>query len=302
MSNLTRQEKPTEEELSEPDPGTDEGVVEADGEIEAGGYRPNMLREFALASAEEEVAAPDTSHLQDVGTASFEDPAVLLETVHGPDNRTRIENTRDFPFRAIASLLITARDGTQYIGTAWFIAPRTLITAGHCVFINSPSRPGRHGWVKSIQVMPGRNGSELPFQSVTSTEFWSVRGWTERGEENYDYGAIIIPGDLGSRLGSFGYAVLPDAELRARVLNVTGYPGDKPQGTLWHDSKRAAAVSGSKVHYDIDTYGGQSGAPVYMIRDGNRYAVAVHAYGGASTNSGTRISRPVFANFRSWSR
>jgi glutamyl endopeptidase len=61
-----------------------------------------------------------------------------------------------------------------------------------------------------------------------------------------------------------------------------------------------ASVGPRKVHYDIDTAGGQSGAPVWRLVNGNRYAVAVHAYGGGSTNSGTRITSPVASNIAVW--
>lgn len=55
-----------------------------------------------------------------------------------------------------------------------------------------------------------------------------------------------------------------------------------------------------KVYYDIDTAGGQSGSAVYRIIDGGRYAVAIHAYGGSVTNSGTRITTPVYNNMLAW--
>jgi V8-like Glu-specific endopeptidase len=71
--------------------------------------------------------------------------------VHGVDNRVQVTNTTDFPYRVNASLLITARDGSQWIGTGWFISARTLITAGHCVYITNSGVAGRDGWVKSIQ-------------------------------------------------------------------------------------------------------------------------------------------------------
>jgi V8-like Glu-specific endopeptidase len=302
VNNRAREDKPEREELSEPEVGSDGDEAEPQGELEAGAADPNQVSLLESTEEAPRQEAPDTSALPDAGAASFDIPTSFLETVHGPDNRVQISNTTQFPFRAIASLLITARDGTQYIGTGWFISARTLVTAGHCVFIHSPSKPARHGFARSIQVMPGRNGSTLPYGSVTSTEFWTVRGWAEGGNENYDYGAIIIPTPLGDQVGRFGYGAFPDAELKQRILNVTGYPGDKPSGTLWHDSKKAAALSSTKVHYDIDTFGGQSGAPVYMIRNGSRYGVAVHAYGGGTTNSGTRISSRVFNNLRSWAK
>jgi len=246
------------------------------------------------------VAAAPMRALPDIGTASFHDPDGELEAVHGPDNRARIKQTTAYPYRVNTSLLITASDGSQWIGTGWFISSRTLVTAGHCVYIKNSPVAGRDGWVKSIQAMPGRNEDRLPYGSVTSNEFWTVRGWADAGDENYDYGAIILPTPLGERVGKLGFANLPDAALRGAIANVTGYPGDKPPGELWDDSKAIAAVSATRVIYDIDTGGGQSGAAVYIVRGGRQLAVAIHAYGGATSNSGTRISAPVFANLSAW--
>jgi V8-like Glu-specific endopeptidase len=254
-----------------------------------------QTQSFAITEAR--FNAPDTTNLRDIGEASF---GITLETVHGVDNRIQITNTADYPWCVHASLLITAADNSKWIGTGWFIGPHTLITAGHVVFIKNSGVPGRDGWVKNIVVMPGRNGSTLPYGAVTSTNFHSVTGWTNNGNENYDYGAIIIPSELGNRTGWFGYGVYSDSDLLATVGNISGYPGDKPTGTQWYDSHKIASVNSRKVYYDIDTYGGQSGSAVYRIKDGKRYGIAIHAYGGATTNSGTRIVTPVFENLRAW--
>jgi glutamyl endopeptidase len=55
-----------------------------------------------------------------------------------------------------------------------------------------------------------------------------------------------------------------------------------------------------KVFYDIDTAGGQSGTAVFRVVNDERYATAIHAYGGPVTNSGTRISRSVYDNLLAW--
>ncbi|MCX4766915.1 endopeptidase [Streptomyces sp. NBC_01275] len=241
-----------------------------------------------------------TAALRDIGEASFGPAHPVAETVHGPDDRAQIMDTSIYPWRAHASLLITAADGSRWIGTGWFIGPHTLATAGHVVHIKNSGVPGQDGWVKSIQVMPGRNGTALPFGSVTSTNFRSVRGWTDSGDENYDYGTIIIPTELGSTTGWFGFGAWPDADLLKSVGNISGYPGDKPPGTQWYDGRSISSVNPLKVYYDIDTAGGQSGSAVYRIVNGGRYGIAVHAYGGATTNSGTRITGPVYDNLLSW--
>lgn len=118
---------------------------------------------------------------------------------------------------------------------------------------------------KSIQVVPARNVQTAPYGAAASTVFWSVKGWVDSGDEHYDYAAIVIPSPIGNRTGWFGFGVIDDGGLVSTMANIAGY-------------------------------GGQSGAAVYIIRDKKRIGVAVHAYGGPVTNSGTRISPPVFEN------
>jgi V8-like Glu-specific endopeptidase len=282
-----------------PAEGTNPKTVKprSDGAEAVSGFK---LLAAETAEGAEEMKAPDTSGLPDIGEASFGPPPPAARTVHGVDNRIRITTTNVYPWRVHASLLITAADNSQWIGTGWFIGPHTLMTAGHVVFIKNSGVPGRDGWVKRIQVMPGRNAASLPYGSVTSSNFRSVTGWTGSGDENYDYGAIILPNNLGNTTGWFGFGVYSDADLKASVGNISGYPGDKPSGTQWYDARRIASVNSRKVFYDIDTFGGQSGSAVYRIINGGRYAVAIHAYGGAVTNSGTRIVTPVFNNMVAW--
>lgn len=261
------------------------------------GFSLKPATEMTLA---ETYTAPKTSDLRDIGEASFGPPPPKAETVHGPDDRIKIANTAVYPWRAHASLLITAADGSQWIGTGWFIGPHTLMTAGHVVHIKNSGVAGRDGWVRSIDVMPGRNGGQLPYGTVRSSNFRSVTGWTTNGDQNFDYGAIIIPTDLGNTTGWFGFGVYSDADLLAALGNISGYPGDQPSGTQWYDARRIASVNARKVYYDIDTFGGQSGSAVYRIVGGDRFGIAIHAYGGAATNSGTRIVRPVFDNMVAW--
>jgi glutamyl endopeptidase len=248
-----------------------------------------------------ELAAPDLSGLRDIGIASFGDTP-QFEAVIGTDERVKISDTKQYPWRLNSSLLITAADNSQWIGTGWFISPRTLVTAGHCVFIKHSGVPGRDGWVKKIQVMPGRNGTEVPFGGISSTEFWSVKGWGESGLENYDYGAIILPSPFPQDLGHYAFGVFEDVKLLASTANIAGYPGDKPTGTLWYDNRKVGSVNPDKVFYAADTAGGQSGAAVYIFHQGQRTGIAIHTYGGNTANSGTRISSQVFSNLEAWKR
>jgi glutamyl endopeptidase len=287
-----------------------EAIESVEGYAEANAPLARVLFDPGVA-----LTAPNTAALPDIAEASFGPVGPVagaveglragltsdsvLESVIGTDDRVQITNTAVYPWRVHASLRITAADNSLWIGTGWFIGPHTLATAGHVVFIYAPGT-ARHGWVRSIQVMPGRNGATLPYGSVTSTDFRSVNGWTGSGDENYDYGAIRIPSELGNTVGWFGFGVYADSDLLATTANISGYPGDKPSGTQWYHARQVSSVNARKVYYAVDTAGGQSGSAVYRITSGGRYGIAIHAYGGATANSGTRIVRPVYDNLVAW--
>ena len=50
-----------------------------------------------------------------------------------------------------------------------------------------------------------RNGSSYPYGSYSGKTFYSVKGWTENGDTNYDYGAIKVNGSPGNTVGWYGY-------------------------------------------------------------------------------------------------
>ena len=221
----------------------------------------------------------------------------LAEVIIGADNRVRIMNTTVYPWRAICALKITAKDNSKWIGTGFLISPRTLITAGHCVYMHD-----RGGWAKSIEVIPGMNDASRPFRSGVSTTFRSVQGWTQSKNRNYDYGAIVLPQSYrpGATTGVFGFAAKDDAYIRNSVLNLSGYPGDKGGNQQWFMALRSKAVSSRVITYDIDTFGGQSGAPVWAKVGNTRTVLGIHTNGHSSGNSATRIVPAVFNNLQAW--
>lgn len=248
-----------------------------------------------------EAGVPSLDGLPGIATASFDVAVPAAESVIGVDERRQISPASSYPWRVHASLRITAADGATFVGTGFFISPRVLVTAGHCVFLQAPGT-SRHGWARSIDVMPGRDGDDLPYGSVRATRFYSVRGWTEDRDQDWDYGAIVLDEPLGQRTGWLALAAYSDTTLRRLTGNLAGYPADKPAGTQWYMARRVRDVGTRKVFYDIDTFGGQSGSAVYRIVDGQRFAFAVHAYGtgGGRFNSATRITRPAFDNLQTW--
>jgi glutamyl endopeptidase len=221
----------------------------------------------------------------------------MQEVIIGVDNRVRINNTTVYPWRAICALKITAQNGSKWIGTGWLVSPRTVITAGHCVFMHNQG-----GWASRIEVIPGMNDASRPYGSFTGTALRSVQGWTNSKNRDYDYGAIILPSNArpGDTTGYFGYAVRDDNYLMSSVLNLSGYPGDKGGNQQWFMALKPKSLSSRVITYDIDTMGGQSGAPVWIKVGDQRYCVGIHTNGHLSGNSATRIVKPVFDNIKAW--
>ena len=105
------------------------------------GYRPPAPRtqsEFSPESVGDVLSVLDeTTQLPDIGEASFGRRCQARDRRHGADDRFQITNTSSYPWRAHASLRITAVDNSLWIGTGWFVGPRLLVTAGHVVYIKN---------------------------------------------------------------------------------------------------------------------------------------------------------------------
>ena len=278
-------------------------VSEADlGELEFEVATTAAERAQSVAEFDEDVAleawyASYASRASQAMTKAERRRGVVAEVVIGPDGRIRVTDTENYPWRAICSLRISARDGSSWIGTGWFIAPRVIITAGHCVFIHD-----RGGWVRTIEVIPGRDASEFPYGSKHCTRLRSTAGWVNGKKPVFDYGAILLSENqqFDPYPGNFLYGVMSNSELTGQRVNVAGYPGDKPTGTMWWHHDKISSVDAATISYLTDTAGGQSGAAAFVKNGDERLAVGIHNYGASTGNSATRITSTVVANFDLW--
>jgi glutamyl endopeptidase len=238
-----------------------------------------------------------------------------VESVIPPfDERVRVTDTEHFPWRMVCALRMTGPSGTGGIGTGWFIGPRTVITAGHCVF----SQTFFGGWARSVEVIPGLNRRSdrslvEPFGRTRTSRLSVLRRWADSDdrEPDYDIGCIHLQEPLGEKTGWFGFGALTPTELRGFQVNIAGYPGNPGDGNeQWFATNRVLHVSERRAFYDVDTTAGQSGGPVWIHeKEGSLpLAVAVHAYGvggtpsslGILANSAPRIVPELFDLFQRW--
>lgn len=230
-----------------------------------------------------------------------------FESVIGADDRVRILETDLPPWRMICALRMRGQTGGAAIGTGWFVSPRTIITAGHCVY----SEHFFSGWADTVEVTPGRNGDQAPFGTFTSSRLSTVDAWKNDENPDFDYGCIHLEEPVGEITGWFSIGALPGRELVEHMINVSGYPGDRGAGTeQYFHANRVLRVTDRRLFYDVDTFGGQSGAPAWIQPSGSDepMAVGIHAYGvggtpgrfGLMANSAPRIVPEVLEVIETW--
>lgn len=235
-----------------------------------------------------------------------------FESVIGTDERVRVLDTDLTPWRMICALRIRGASGATMVGTGWFAGPRTVVTAGHCV------HDDRYlgGWASTVEVIPGLNGAGTgpgtrPYAGVTTERVSSVDRWVGAADPDFDLGAIHLDEPLGETVGWFGFGALPAEELAGHLVNVSGYPVDRAGAAeQYHTANRVVRVGDRRIFYEIDTYGGQSGAPVWLHEAPGAppLVIAVHAYGiggtagdlGITANSAPRIIPEVHDQIAEW--
>lgn len=217
------------------------------------------------------------------------------EAVIGTDEREPILDTTVFPFSAIAYLELENAEGEVFGScTATFIGPDALLTAGHCLW---DAEAGDWG-AEHIRVVPGKDADFEPFGSQYASDWWVPDEFASSGSADWDWGVIKLPDDLLSLDTGWMSLTIADTEALEGpefFPAIVGYPGDKPEGTMWGLIRPAfLSVEDFRLRYDIDTAPGQSGAAIWSAGDGPYLGlvVGIHVQGGV-VNSGSRIDREL---------
>ncbi|WP_162202171.1 papain-like cysteine protease family protein [Pseudoxanthomonas suwonensis] len=223
-----------------------------------------------------------------------------------------VADTTRPPYSAICQVRIP--DGSaegRHHGTAFFIAPRLLLTAAHVV----------DGQGELI-IVPGKNGAGTgsanePFGRFRATVFRKHPDYGADGHGN-DMALIQVPAANAAAAPNYFGLVEELTQSRPEGVVVSGY------AAWWHavsaiehfvnaniDENRQHAHGGhireligeGTFTYDLQTLAGTSGSPVYWIESGAHpvaHLVGVHvAANDNRTNAGCRITQEKLAWIRS---
>ena len=206
--------------------------------------------------------------------------------------RLEVTDPHADPFGRICLLNFqTPNSPAGMMGTGWLIAPKVVITAGHCVYDG--------GWNTEMTVFPGVDDSDGSPISANAIRMEAVDGWTNSKADNCDFGAIFL--DRALNTGKFEFAEFAETDLEQMIVNVVGYPADRPSRTMWMQSGQMIDADDAFLYYRMDTHGGQSGCPVILWEDGNDFTVVgIHTGHIGTANRAVRVNGDVFNQLMSW--
>ena len=221
------------------------------------------------------------------------------ESVFPPDDRVRVSPTTSFPWRTICKLYITFPDGTSGGGSGAIIDGYHILTAGHCVYHHSYG-----GWATSIKVVPGLDDSYMPYNYAWAINARTYTGWTVDRDTKHDWAVLTLDRNIGNYTGWMGrMTALWLNSVYTGILNTAGYPGDQGGLTMWFDGDNGRTASEYNHWYYMDTFGGQSGSPVWVYySEDERYILTVHTSGddGSGSNHGTRLNQDKYDRIITW--
>ncbi|UPT68144.1 MAG: trypsin-like serine protease [Sphingobacteriales bacterium JAD_PAG50586_3] len=178
--------------------------------------------------------------------------------------------------------------GKSYIGTAFFIHPRVLITAGH----NVRKRPQFiYTRVKQLTLRFGatdRNTNlyQTTFATTQNDNIYTLQSFNKHYSIEEDYGVIILPDEEAYKKVNTRFTLTPyDANnLTGKPpVFLAGYPSEdnKLYCTLWEDNTTNYIKNDTEnyMRYEFYTEHGVSGAPVWYTDSAVNYAFAIHTNG-----------------------
>ncbi|PHM07663.1 trypsin-like serine protease [Nostoc sp. 'Peltigera malacea cyanobiont' DB3992] len=241
-------------------------------------------------------------------------------SIFSPDGRTKVSDTKSFPFAAVGKMrihwkgpdgVIDTADDIILNGSGAMISPYHFLTAGHSVY---DTRYG--GWADKIEVMLGSKGNIIAGTNRADYEYYgeaksvytrSFEGWTQGDQTKsetfqYDIGLVTLDRNIGNFTGWFNYGY-DDNLTSGTLMNVTGYPSDKFDSNsdrkfdnydMWTQSGKITSTTDSILRSnELDILPGNSGGPLWL-NNSNTNKPTIY---GVASNETTTNQTPLYNEF-----
>lgn len=216
----------------------------------------------------------------DADASTFNSNNFSIRSIIGEDSRVRVVDTTMSPYN---STVFIAADGAA--GSGAVIGENTVLTAAHVVkkIVDKLDK-------KSVYVIPGRDGAKLPYGKFKIESVHIPQSYIDKPSVDRDIAILTIKPLDNKGIGEVVPPLpvkLSNSVVIGEPLQTSGYPGDKKWGTLWKTQGSVIKETNTRIYYDLDTFGGQSGSPVY---NSSNEIIAVHTTGAGNSNFGTKIN------------
>lgn len=232
-----------------------------------------------------------------------------------PDTRVQVNPTTVFPYWSTGQLVMTFPNGKQYTGTGTLIDERHVLTCAHNLF-----GEGQGGPAQQVLYLPARDGNTVPYGVALAERIFYPENYVLHPPANpnvegivvqdytqylFDYGLVrlnagINPGNLMTM-----YAAADNA-LQGQDVELAGYPGDKPIGTMWNGSGVLPnQLDEHFLFYGISTYKGQSGSSIRFATGAPQNPlriVGIHVAGlpQFNANFAVRLTDEIIEQMADW--
>ena len=232
------------------------------------------------------------------------------ESLIGEDTRNEITDTMSGSYRKIGEF--DYQDYYEGGCSGSVVGSDFVLTAAHCIY-DFPN--GQFTNAKTFNPARYNDGNGgMPEDTLEPYGQFEVDSWmiyseySDYGSPYYDIALVKLKPIDGKSIGEIVGTmkmVDPNDGIDKETADVVGYPADKMSGTMWSSGIPCgdwvySTTNSFRIKHTCDTYGGQSGAPMFDTADDTVFGVHTHGDDGSGYNQGTALNAHHMGNLEYW--